>query len=65
MHQIYVFKTKKEAEAFQKKNGGYICWEERTPKRKLLTSRGKDYMIVAGAMGVDAKTFPYMVQVRI
>ena len=59
------FRTKKEAEAYQKKYGGLICWEERTPKLKLLTSRGKEYLLGARAIGLDTKEYPFAVKRRI
>ena len=56
------FKTKEEALAYQKKNGGHLCWEERTPKRKQLTSRGTDYMFAVNLGGLDKETYPYCLQ---
>jgi len=56
------FKTKAEAEKFRKEHGGIICWEERTPKRKQLTERGKDYMMAVTYGGLDRIKYPYCVQ---
>lgn len=58
-------KTKEEAVEYQKKNGGLVCWEERTPKRKQLTSRGEEYMIGARAIGLDTEKYPFAVVRRI
>ncbi len=59
------FKTYDEAKAFQKERGGMICWEERTPKRKALTRRGKEYRLAAGWVGLDTEKYPYLVEYRI
>lgn len=60
------FKTKKEAQAFarQTKNGT-VCWEEYTPKRRLLTARGRDYEFYVKACGLDKEKYPYCVQWRV
>ena len=66
MWQFQGFKTKEDAEKYRKENGGYICWEERTPKRKLLTSKGKDYMLFTSMMYDNyRKDWPYIVAWRI
>lgn len=66
MWEFQGFATKEEATKYRKENGGYICWEERTPKRKLLTSRGKDYMLLTCEMwGGYRKKYPYIVAWRI
>ena len=62
MTRFMGFKTKEEALAYQKENGGRLCWEERTPKRKLLTSRGTDYMFAVILGGLDKETYPYCLQ---
>ena len=56
------FKTKEEAIAHKKTHGGYLCWEERTPKRKQLTERGKDYMFAVEYGGLDKGKYPYCLQ---
>ena len=56
------FKTKEEAKEFARKNGGVVCWEERTPKRKELTARGIDYMYAVNLGGLDKDQYPYCVQ---
>lgn len=65
MWQVQGFKTKEEAQKFQKEHGGYLCWEERTPKRKQLTRKGKEYVLAAGAVGLDSSTYEYLVEWRI
>ena len=65
MWQVQGFETKKEALAFRKKVGGMVCWEQRSPKRKKLTSIGKEYMLAAGAVGLDTSKYPYLVQWRV
>ena len=66
MWEFQGFGTKDEAEKYHKENGGYICWEERTPKRKSLTKRGKDYMLLTCEMWVGyRKKYPYIVAWRI
>lgn len=62
MTQFRGFKTKEEAKKFQKEHGGHLCWEERTPKRKQLTERGRNYMYAVNLGGLDSKTYPYCVQ---
>lgn len=64
MVQFKGFKTMEEAREFSRKNGGMICWEERTPKRKQLTERGNDYMLAVYLGGLDKEQFPYCVQWR-
>ena len=56
------FKTKEEAKAFQKEHGGYLTWEETTPKRGKLTKRGEDYMMAVYFGGLDKIKYPYCVQ---
>lgn len=65
MWQVQGFGSKEEAMKYKKKNGGQVCWEERTPKTKKLTERGKDYLIAAGAVGLDKSKYPYIVQRRV
>ena len=66
MWQFQGFKTKEEAKKYQKKNGGGLYWEERTPKRKALTMKGKDYMLLTSQMYDNYRTdFPYIVAWRI
>jgi len=64
MWMVQGFKTYDEAKAFRKKHGGLICWEERTPKRKSLTQRGKEYLMAAGCVGLDTGKYPYLVEYR-
>lgn len=56
------FKTLEEAKQYKKEHGGYLCWEERTPKRKQLTERGKDYMLSVTFGGLDKERYPYCLQ---
>lgn len=56
------FRTKEEAQKFAKTYGGYITWEERTPKRQALTSRGVEYMYAVQFGGLDKNKYPYCVQ---
>lgn len=66
MWQFQGFATKDEAKKYQKENGGCLYWEERTPKRKTLTSKGKDYMLLTCEMWVGyRKKYPYIVAWRI
>ena len=62
MTQFKGFKTKKQAEAFVKQNGGYLTFEERTPKRQQLTSRGREYMMAVNFGGLNKELYPYCVQ---
>ena len=65
MTQFKGFKTFKDAMNFIKnEHGGFLTWEERTPKRKLLTARGKAYMQAVEFGGLDKETYPYCVQWR-
>ena len=59
------FGTKREAEEYRKENGGYICWEERTPKRKQLTERGREWALAIQACGFPETEAKYIVQRRI
>ena len=59
------FETKEEAKKYQKEKGGAIYWEERTPKTKKLTYRGKEYVSIAGMVNLDTAQYPYMVTLRI
>lgn len=59
------FGTEAEAKAYQKEHGGYLCWEERTPKRKQLTSRGKEWELAVRACGFPKEDAKYIVQERI
>ena len=65
MWQVQGFKTYDDAKAFQKEHGGMLCWEERTPKRKSLTRRGKEYLLAVGCVGLDKEKYPYLVEWRI
>lgn len=65
MWRVDGFKTKEEAEKYRKTFGGYVSWEERTPKRKILTSRGKEYMFCTRAAGMNREKNPYIVTRRI
>lgn len=65
MWQVEGFESMEKAKKFQKEHGGYLCWEERTPKRKKLTARGRDYMLATQAIGLNREKFPYVVQWRI
>lgn len=65
MWMVNGFRTLDEAKAFQKTHGGYVCWEQRTPKRKKLTELGKEYVIAAGAVGLDTEEYKYIVERRI
>lgn len=62
MTRFQGFATKEEAKQFVRKHGGFLCWEERTPKRKQLTNRGRDYMDAVVYGGLDKERFPYCVQ---
>lgn len=65
MWRVDGFATMEEAKRFKKENGGYICWEQRTPKRKQLTEIGKEYMIAAKATGIDTKKYPFFVERKV
>lgn len=56
------FETKEQAKAFQREHGGYVCWEERTPKRGQLTARGQEYLYAVHLGGLDKEKYPYCVQ---
>lgn len=56
------FKTKQEAQKFSREHGGYVCWEERTPKLAKLTERGTCYMMAVEYGGLDKAKYPYCVQ---
>lgn len=56
------FETKEQAKAWVKEHGGYLCWEERTPKRNQLTVRGQDYMFAVTMGGLNREKYPYCVQ---
>ena len=57
------FATKEEAETFKKTvRHGYLTYMEKTPKRKLLTARGKAYMETVTYGGLDPEKYPYCVQ---
>ena len=62
MTRFQGFATKEEAQKYTRKHGGYLCWEERTPKTKKLTARGRDYMYAVCLGGLDKEKFPYCVQ---
>ena len=65
MWEVRGFKAKKAAQKYRDANGGLVCWEERTPKRKLLTSRGKEYMIATSAINLDRDVYKFIVTKRI
>ena len=66
MWQFQGFPTKEEAKKYQKENGGCLYWEERTPKRKTLTSKGKNYMLLTCEMWIGYREkYPYIVAWRI
>lgn len=58
------FKTLEDARQYKKEHGGYLCLEERTPKRKQLTERGKDYMLSVTYGGLDKERYPYCLQLN-
>ena len=62
MTQFKGFETKQEAQAFVKTHGGYLTFEERTPKRKQLTERGREYMMAVEFGGLCKDKYPYCVQ---
>ena len=58
------FETKEQAEDFKKSvTAGKVSWEERTPKKQQLTSRGKEYMQCVG-FGLDSEKYPFAVTYR-
>lgn len=61
MTQFRGFRTLEEAKAFRRKDGGYLVWDERTPKRKQLTARGREYEMCVKLGGLDPKLYPYAV----
>lgn len=63
MWRIDGFKTKEEAQAFKKKEGGIVLWDERTPTGRE-TARAKDYRIAMQATGLDREAFPFVVERR-
>lgn len=65
MWQVNGFKTKEEAKAFSRKNGGIVLWDERTTKRKQLTTIGKEYQIAMQATGLSREVNPYIVERRV
>lgn len=62
MTQFQGFATKEEAKKFQRKNGGMLTFEERTPKTQKLTGRGRDYMFAVNLGGLDKEKYQYCVQ---
>ena len=62
MTQFKGFETKQRAQEFVRKHGGYLTFEERTPKRKQLTSRGREYMMAVNFGGLNKDKYPYCVQ---
>lgn len=62
MTQFQGFETKQQAQDFIKEHGGRLTFEERTPKRKSLTSRGREYMMAVKLGGLDPETYPFCVQ---
>ena len=62
MTQFKGFETETEAKAFVKEHGGYLTWEERTPKRKQLTTRGQEYMMAVDFGSLNKEKYPYCVQ---
>ena len=66
MWEFQGFATKDEAKKYQKENGGCLYWEERTPNRKTLTAKGKDYMLLTCEMWCGYREkYPYIVAWRI
>lgn len=65
MWRCNYFKTLDEAKKFQKEHGGYVCYEQRTPKRKQLTALGKEWQIAVRACGFDPEKAKYIVEKRI
>lgn len=62
MTQFKGFETREAAEEFIRKNHGFLTFDERTPKRKLLTERGREYWMAVEFGGLDSKKYPYCVQ---
>ena len=62
MTEFRGFETEKDARAFCRQHGGYITWEERTPKRRQLTERGRQYRMAVDFGGLNAEKYPYCVQ---
>ena len=56
MTQFKGFATK-----FRDDHGGYLVFEERTPKRKLLTNRGKEYEMCVYYGGLNRDLYPFAV----
>lgn len=59
MTQFKGFETKQEAKEYQREHGGYLVWDERTPKRKAKTARGKEYWFCVNLGGLDDRKYPY------
>ena len=64
MWQYQGFKTHGDAVKFRSNHGGFLVFEERTLKRKILTNRGKEYLMCVDA-GLNKELYPYAVVWRI
>ena len=62
MWRVNGFKTKEEAEAFAKKNGGVVLWDDHTEKTKQLSWIGKEYHTAMHATGLSRESNPYIVE---
>ena len=62
MWRVDGFKTKEEAKAFAKENGGMVLWYKLTPKQGRETAMAKDYRIATQATGIDREKYPYVVE---
>ena len=58
------FKTEQEAKEFRLHHGGYLVFEERTPKRHILTNRGKEYAMCVNYGGLNKEMYPFAVTWR-
>lgn len=65
MWHCMTFETKAEAQKYQKEHGGYLYYEQRTPKRKQLTALGKEWDIAVRACGFDREKAKYIVEKRV
>lgn len=62
MWRVDGFKTKEDANAFAKQNGGMVLWYKLTPKKGQETDMAKDYRIATRATGIDCDEYPYIVE---
>lgn len=62
MTRFQGFKTKDEAVAFQKKHGGLLCYDKRTPKTNRPTGVGIDYGYAVHLGGLDPEKYPFCLQ---